>query len=110
MKSRIMFHTRTKDKSKLKYSLGMDFISEKILPNNIISPVLYIAWAKPKDADIGSKKTGNAIINTRLDRMISKNKTYGELPRIIKKDLNYFIERAKKYYKTMDISNTVIML
>jgi len=64
---------------------------------------LYVAYAKPNPKDIYVKSFGINVVNNRLDKMINnENITYGNnMPRIVAKNINSYINKAKRYFKEM---------
>lgn len=108
MKDRLIYHVRSKDLNHLRYTIGIDYHSGD-LSHSLLS-VLCVAWSKPAEKN-GSKKTGFYNVNTRLDRMVKNPElTYGEPPTMIKREISDYIDRAKKYFKSVDLSNAIIRL
>lgn len=71
--------------------------------------LLFIAWAKPMKDDNYIKSFGINIINNRLDRLIENypNISYKKnMPRIVKKYLNFYINKVRKYFKEMNDKTT----
>lgn len=84
------------------FTIGFEYIAEK--------QTLFIAWAKPINGESYTKAFGFQTINDRLDRMIKKypNISYGKtMPRIVKKNINFYIDKARKYFKEMPNNDNV---
>jgi hypothetical protein len=63
---------------------------------------LYITWAKPHNGEVYIKSFGVQAINNRLDKIIQlyPHISYEQkMPRIVRENLNYYIDRAKRYFK-----------
>ena len=69
---------------------------------DIAKKILFIAWAKPRKGDHYNKSFGITTVNNRLDKLLyaHPNLTYGEkMPKIVNKNLDYYITSARKYFK-----------
>jgi hypothetical protein len=79
------------------FTLGFEYDIEKKL--------LLIAWAKPKKGECYIKSQGIEMVKVRLDRLIKHypNTSYRTIPpRIVLKHLNFYIEKAKLYFKEIN--------
>jgi len=79
------------------FTIGFEYDSNKKL--------LFIAWAKPINGESYSKTFGIRTVNNRLDRIIKHfpNLSYINTPIVVNKYVNFYINKARKYFKEMPI-------
>ena len=95
------------------FTLGFEFVPEK--------NELYVAWSKPKSTESYTKKFGVATVSMRLDRarkhgyQAFKYPDYKEvtlkdenMPFVVKKYFEYYMTKARNYFKSMNKETIVI--
>ena len=80
------------------FTIGFEYNPEK--------RILFIAWAKPINGESYSKAFGIKTINNRLDRIIKNYPNHNAnrtlfMPIIVKNNINFYIDKARKYFKEM---------
>ena len=108
MNNRIIYHAKKNNCKVPVFTIAMEYKANASKENGAISPTLYIAWAKPYSGENYDKVIGRLIVESRLDKIINDGKSYNKLPHIVKKNLNFYINKAKSYFKEMP--NDVIYL
>lgn len=85
------------------FTLGFHFYPEQ--------RILYMAWAKPTPGECYNKAFGVRTINDRLDRLIERYPSVSyehKMPMIIKKNINFYIDKAKRYFKEIGDATDII--